>query len=403
MALEPYVLTINLGSSSKKYSLRDARGRVVSSAFFERHAKGFELSAELFGETWYQRISEKKYQSALETYVSMLKTRDLLLANKVRATGIRVVAPGELFTDHHVLTDKIKTELKTLKNLAPLHLEPVLAELAHLPRFLTFKPVILVSDSAFHTTKSEVAKLYPIPQTDAKRFQLYRYGYHGLSNASVLRSLKSMYGKLPRRILIAHLGSGCSFTAVVNGKSKDTSMGFSPLEGVMMATRSGSLDPSVVLQLKSGKRIDHRAVETYLYHECGLKGVSGLSADLRVLLEAAVHQQHPGAKQAIELFLYSLAKEAGGLVAAMRGLDMMVFTGTIGIRSGPIRQRLGSYLTHLGVLIDPRANRQAIDGPARLHVARSRVKVVVIPPDEEFELYKATATKVRQLTESMRK
>ena len=242
-----------------------------------------------------------------------------------------------------------------------------------------------LSDSAFHITKPDYAWNYGLPLHDADRLDVKRFGYHGLSVAAVVETLKKA-DKLPPKLVVCHLGSGASVSAVHGGKSVDTTMGYSPLEGAIMATRSGSIDPTAVQALKQGLSMDDKAIDAYLNKQSGLQGLAG-SSDLRELLEREAAGDHY-AHLAIRTYIFAVQKAIGQMTAALGGVDVLALTGTVGERSAPIRKRIMERLHYLDLLLDEHANTasesmQAITTISRL--AHSK-PVYVIPTNESDEM-----------------
>jgi acetate kinase len=300
------------------------------------------------------------------------------------AAGHRVVHGGTRFAQPVLLTPDVLDELETLVPLAPLHQPHNLAAIRALGEAHPGLPQVACFDTAFHRTHPWQATAFGIPR-ELREEGIRRYGFHGLSYEYIARTLpgavsSAVPGARARlddaRVVVAHLGSGASMCAIHGGRSVDSSMGFSTLDGLMMGTRCGALDPGVVVHLMRQKGLSLEAVEKILYHKSGLLGVSGLSNDMRTLLES----DDPHAAEAVELFCFRVAKETGALAASMGGIDAFVFTAGIGERSAPVRARVVEQLGWLGMAIDPQAN--AVNQTV-ISTPDSRVPVLVIPTDEE--------------------
>jgi acetate kinase len=293
----------------------------------------------------------------------------------VRAIGHRIVFGGRAYADPVVATERVLSELETLVEIEPLHLRAELdlayAVACRFPRM----PQVLCFDTAFHRAMPDVAKRLPLPKTGDP--MLERYGFHGLSYEYVLSRLGSETG----RTVVAHLGSGASLCAIRDGKPVDTTMGFSALGGLMMATRPGDLDPGVILRLLRTSAGGHAALSDLLYHRCGLLGVSNSSADMRVLL--ADGESNEKARDAVELFNYQLLKHAGAMIAVLGGLDTLVFTGGIGEHQPAIRSQLCRRLGYAGCWLDEGANdrNDAIisrqNSAVQIHVIHTQENLVI--------------------------
>lgn len=333
--MEMTVLAINLGSASKKYAFYSGDTHIFT-AHFEKTEDGFAVSYDADAP---EEITEASYEQALAHVVTYAKKRHNA---DIGAVGLRIVALGKQFADNAFIDARYLELLEHETNRDPDHIPLVIAELAELSRILPGVPLIAASDSAFHKTIPEVAKRYAVPQ------DTHATGFHGLSVASVASQLGKSVGAMPEKVIVCHLGSGASVTALRNGISVATSMGYSPLGGVPMSTRVGDIDPEVVLQLAE----EYGVAETrnILYTKSGLLALSHKSGDMRVLLEAE-KQGDTQAKFAIESFVYHLRFYIGAYAALLGGVDMLVFSGTIGIRSEPIRNRVMRGLSYKTIAI----------------------------------------------------
>jgi acetate kinase len=310
----------------------------------------------------------------------------------VHAAGCRVVHGGARFVQPTVVTDAVSAEIRALSHLAPLHNPLALETIEACRRLLPDVPVVAVFDTAFHATLPEVAYRYALPCDLADRDGLRRYGFHGISHRHVAADLLARLGRPAEgtRVIICHLGNGASLCAVRDGQSIDTSMGLTPLEGLVMGTRSGDVDPGLLLHLLrqgdwTADRLDH-----LLNHESGLLGLSGQSGDVRQLEEAA--QGDARARLALDIFAYRARKYLGAYAAALGGLDAVAFTAGIGEHAPLVRQRICEGLDFLGICLDPGRNEQARgQGPARISTDEGAVAVWVLPTDEEREIARQTA------------
>jgi len=300
---------------------------------------------------------------------------DILLRDpnlpRVDAVGHRLVHGGEHIQPERI-TPELLTRLHALIPLAPLHLPVALAGIEAVSEQLPEVPQVACFDTAFHAGLPDYAGTLPLPRR-YRELGIRRYGFHGLSCEYIVRELGV---RAQGRVVVAHLGNGASLTALSDGRSVDTTMGFTPCGGVMMGTRSGDLDPGVLLYLMREQGLDAAALEHLLNHEAGLLGVSGLSPDMSVLL---AHDE-PGARLAVGLFAYQVRKAVGALTTTLGGLDCLVFTGGIGEHAAPVRGSICDGLEHLGVKLDPARNAAS---DRRISSGDSDCEVLVIPTDED--------------------
>lgn len=302
----------------------------------------------------------------------------------IDAVGCRVVHGGEHFAEPTLVTADVLAAIRDLGRLAPLHNPAAAAVLARVGELLPGVPIIAVFDTAFHRTLPDVAALYALPLELSRQKGLRRYGFHGTSHRYVAARLRERTGG--SRLITCHLGNGASVTAVRDGKSVDTSMGLTPLEGLVMGTRSGDIDAGLVLHLLREERMSADDVDRLLNQQSGLLGVGG-HADLRAL-EASGDER---ARLAMEMFAYRVRKYIGAYAAALEGLDAIAFTAGIGEHSTPMRERICRPLGWLGVRLDDKANADPGPGEVRVSAADSPVAVWVIPTDEEDLIARSAA------------
>ncbi len=297
---------------------------------------------------------------------------------EIVAAGHRIVHGGDHYGAPVVLTPEVVAELETLIPLAPLHQPHNLRAIKSLFGLMPDVRQVGCFDTAFHRTRLPVAERFPLPRALFNE-GVKRYGFHGLSYEYVSRQLPDLLGEEKARgaIIIAHLGNGASMCALNEGQSRDTSMGFTAVDGLMMGTRTGSLDPGVILHLIEQKGMDAKGLSNLIYKQSGLLGVSGLSQDMRALLES----DEDSAKEAIELFCYRAACMIGQLSMAAGGLEALVFTGGIGEHAAPIRARIAEWLEWTGLRLYPAANERHA---TRIHAKDSKVDVLVVPTNEEW-------------------
>lgn len=380
------ILAVNTGSASRKYALYNG-GIELFRAHLEKENGGFVAGFYVGGKEESQSISEVDFKDAvnfvLEKAIELgvLKSRE-----EIERIGVRIVAPGEYFYSHNPIDETFFQKLQGAKEEAPLHIEPIISELESLKEALPSAVMVAVSDSEFHSTLSEVARSYAIPKEVSERYDIRRYGYHGTSVRSVLAGAEKLLGKLPENVIVCHLGSGASITAVKNGKSFDTTMGFTPLEGLIMGTRVGDIDPGALIYLGEKLELGYEKLEEYLNKWCGLLALSGKTADVRELLELESSGDQ-GARLALETFIYRVKKYIGAYAAALGGLDLLIFTATIGERSFIMRGRILDGLEILGLFPDKKKNTSTVSRPGVIS-GRKGAKIAVIPTDELGEIAK---------------
>jgi acetate kinase len=385
MAMEKIILTVNPGSTSKRYSLfRD--DELLLSIRMEKLAGlfGITLSTKAGNES--SPLTSEDYDNSIE-YVSRLLQEKNLIADKsdINFVAVRVVAPGDFFAEHRFIDDDYIEKLEQVKDLALLHTASVLNEIQKVSEVFDNAKIYAVSDSALHNQKGESRSLYAIDKDDSYNFGIKKIGYHGVSVSSILRKIKALNIN-GEKVIICHLGGGSSITAIKSGKSTDTTMGFSPLEGLVMATRSGSIDASVVLELMKKKKLSIEETEKYLNQQCGLLGLSKSSPDVSELLKKE-EAGDEDAKIALQILVESIQKHIGMMVAVLSGVDAIVFTGAIGERSFIIRERVLENFAFLGVKLDKSINNRTVEIDQKISTDES-LPVYVLNTDEELELAK---------------
>jgi len=353
-------LVLNAGSSSLKWSLLDAAATTL-----------LDSGSEPWGEG-----------DAAEPVFARLRALP-----PPGAVGHRLVHGGARLRQAVVLDDGVRRELAALAEVDPLHTARALAGVDAAFAAFPGVPEVAAFDTAFHATLPDAAAVYPIPHEWTERYGLRRYGFHGLSVAYAVRRAAELLGGMPRRLAVCHLGSGCSATAVLDGRSVDTTMGFTPLEGLMMATRSGTVDPGLLLHLETERGLSPAEIDDALNRRSGLLGVSGVSADLRQVLQAA-DAGNPRARLAYDLFVHRLRRELGGLVAALAGLDALVFTGGIGEHASRVRTDAVAPFADLGAALDPAKNAAAVSGQgdAEITATGARARTLVIEAREDLSV-----------------
>ena len=394
------VLVINCGSSSLKYQLIDSDTEAVL-------AKGLCERIGIDGRLVYQKAGNDKeiteasmptHKEAIQMVLEALtneKTGAIKSLAEVNAIGHRIVHGGEKFASSAIITDEMIKAVEECNDLAPLHNPANLIGIRVCSELMPNVPQVGVFDTAFHQTMPAKAYLYGIPIEYYKNYKVRRYGFHGTSHSFVSKRAVEFLGldKDNSKVIVCHLGNGSSISAVQNGKCVDTTMGLTPLEGVVMGTRSGSIDPAIVEYIAKKENLDLAGVMNVLNKKSGLQGMSGVSSDMRDL-RAAAAEGNEDAKNAIEVLCYGIAKYVGGYVAAMNGVDAIVFTAGIGENVGMIREKVCSYLGFLGVTIDAKAN-EAMGEEVVISGADSKVKVAVIPTNEELAICRDTVALVK--------
>lgn len=379
-------LVVNPGSSSKKYALFQNTQHLFSMRF-ERNGNEYGLCRISRGENaTCQSVAGDIYNNALRAMLDeSVHLGHLSNLKDIERVGVRVVAPGTYFTSHRVVDRAYLQKFRQNERVAPLHMPHIRQEIEQIERELPFSTVVGVSDSAFHTTMPFPARNYSLDRKDTKNHDLYRFGYHGLSVGSVVRRLPDLFGELPSRVVVLHIGSGVSATAVKDGKSIDTTMGFSPVSGLVMGTRAGDVESGALLELMRVRHFSPVDALTYLNTAGGLQGVAGV-ADLRHVLE----HKAQGDEQAIEafsLFSYHLTKAVGGFVAALGGLDAIVFTATAGERNPDLRaELLAPLLSTFSISLDESTNQLLTSKDGIFSTSESKVKVAVMRTDEMGEI-----------------
>jgi len=396
------ILVINAGSSSLKYQLFDmsdekvlAKGRVErigldSSIVFQETGDGREI----------HDVSEiLDHTAAVRKMLALLPHPEhgvLPDPGGIAAVGHRVVHGGETFKHSVLVTPEVKREIRSLFDLAPLHNPAHLAGINAVEEVLPGVPQAVVFDTAFHQTMPPTSYMYAIPTVLYRRHKIRRYGFHGTSHDYVSRRAAEVLGRPLEelKMITCHLGNGASCTAILGGNSYDTSMGMTPLEGLMMGTRSGDLDPAIVPFAMGKEDLTLYEVSSMLNKHSGLLAISGISGDMREILEA-MDRGHEGARLAYEMFVYRLRKYIGAYTAAMNGLDALVFTAGIGENSPRLRQSVCEGLTFFGIRIDPGRNEAASSEPRRISADDSKVEVLVVPTNEELMIARDTHALVR--------
>ncbi|AMY04556.1 acetate kinase [Staphylococcus condimenti] len=381
------VLAINAGSSSLKFQLIEMpEEKLVSKGLIERIGlKGSKITVEYDGRKFTDEKEINDHVQAvnvmLDNLIDLGIIRDI---NDIDGTGHRVVHGGELFPESALVTNDVEKQIESLTELAPLHNPANLMGIRAFRKLLPSIPHVAVFDTSFHQTMPEQAYLYSLPFHYYKDYGIRKYGFHGTSHKYVSQRAAEILGKPIEelRIISCHIGNGASIAAIDGGESVDTSMGFTPLAGVTMGTRSGDIDPALIpyIMEKTGKSAE--AVLDILNKESGLLGISGTSSDLRDL-EQDAEEGKTRAQLALDVFASRIHKYIGSYAAKMHGVDVVIFTAGVGENSDEVRARVLEGLEFMGVYWDPKKNAQLHGTEGFINYPHSPVKVIVIPTNEE--------------------
>lgn len=392
------ILVINAGSSSLKYQLIDMETEaVLAKGLCERIGiGGSKLNHTPAGKDKIVIEKDMKdHSDAIKMVLDALTDAEhgvIASMDEISAVGHRVVHGGEFFSGSVVIDGNVKKALDQCTPLAPLHNPPNLIGIEACEKAMPNVPQVGVFDTAFHQTMPNKAYMYALPYDLYDKYKIRRYGFHGTSHKYVSLEAAKMLGKKPEEIKLVscHLGNGSSITAVDGGKSVDTSMGFTPLAGVVMGTRSGDIDPAIVKFVADSENKSLAEVDTILNKESGVYGISGVSSDFRDL-EAAAAEGNDRAQLALDMFAYSVKKYVGSYMASMGGADAIIFTAGIGENTTKMRKEIVSGLEAFGVEVDDEKNSKAIRG-AQMDIAteNSKVRILVIPTNEELMIAKET-------------
>lgn len=395
------VLVLNCGSSSVKYQFIDTDKQLaLAKGLVDRIGMaGAVLSHQRYDGDQIKISGEiLDHQIAIEYVLAVLlsKNHGVIDDKKdIEAVGHRVVHGGETFSGSVLITDEVIKALQDNIELAPLHNPPNIKGIQAATRILPGTPQVGVFDTAFHSHMPPKAYLYGIPYELYRKYKIRRYGFHGTSHLYVSKKAAELIGKKYEelKIITAHLGNGCSMAAVNKGISVDTTMGFTPLEGLLMGTRSGDLDPQVILYVMGKEGLSLNEAATMLNKHSGLIGISGESSDMREIL-AAVKDQHQRSKHAFDIFCYRIKKYVGAYASAMGGVDALVFTGGIGENSFEVREEVCKDMEFMGIQLDLLRNQ---NNSELISTDSSKVKVFRIPTNEELVIAMDTAEIVGSL------
>lgn len=381
--MEKLFLVTNPGSSSRKYALYHDDESLICALHFETEDKTLICTLKRADG------SKVKFTEGFKRIADTIRyTRDILEKEgyldehtEIAAILARVAATGEFFYDDHLVNDDCLRRLEEEKRRAPLHVPVIAAEIGECLKTFPGTPVITISDSHFHHTRDNVHKYYAIDTDLADRAEIKRYGYHGLSMGAVRNYMRDQ-GILASRIVACHLGSGASLTAIKDGYSYDTTMGYTPLEGVMMATRCGDLDPAAASAIQRELGFTEEGLEEYLNRQCGLLGVTGKTCDMREVIELR-NNSDDRAELAYDMYIYRVQRAIGEMAAAMHGLDALVFTATIGERNAMIRHDIIAGCGYLNLFIDEAKNQAGLGDQLHVNIATKKsLPIYVIQTNE---------------------
>lgn len=379
-------LVTNPGSSSRKYALYQD-DQALCTLHFEMEGKDVVCTLKCADGTK-RKLTEgfKKLTDTVKYAKQILESEGYLdKHNILSAVLARVVATGDYFAADHLVDDECLKNLEIGKKRAPLHVPVVAAEIEACVREFHGTPVMIISDSAFHSTRDDAHTYYAIDTELADKAEIKRYGFHGLSMGSISAYLASE--KIgAEKVVACHIGSGSSVTALKDGKSYDTTMGYTPLEGVMMATRCGDIDATAAVAIGRELNLEGEKLEEYLNKQCGLKGVTGETDDMREVLSLRADGD-ARAKLAYDMYIYRLQRAIGQMAASLQGIDELVFTATIGERNAEIRRDIISGLGYLGFQIDEAKNAEGLGDSRHVNIAAADSKpIYVIQTDETGEM-----------------
>ena len=391
------ILVINSGSSSLKYQFIDMETEeVIAKGNCERIGiDGSKLTHKASGKEIVVEKPMPDHNVAVQLVLKALTNKEAGVISSMKeidAVGHRVVASGEAFKQTTLVSSETMAVMEEIKDLAPLHNPAAIVGVEACRAAMPETPMALVFDTAFHFTMPEYAYMYAVDYADYEKYKVRRYGAHGTSHKFVSREAAKYLGKKPEelKIITCHLGNGSSITAVNGGKCVDTSMGFTPLAGVPMGTRSGDIDYAAAEYIARKKGLDSAETLTYLNKKCGMLGVSGVSSDFRDLT-AAKAAGNKRAALALDMFNYACKKYVGAYAAAMNGVDCLVFTAGVGENTPGVRKGICENMQYLGLEIDEEKNEEKNNGEIRdITGKNSKVKVLIIPTNEELVIARET-------------
>lgn len=378
-------LVVNPGSTSRKYALY-TDGVLSVVLFFEETGDGFAVSVSKGG----VKLSEETIaatqfaHSVAYTLTYLAEHAEITSIQDIQKVAVRVVAPGTYFTEHREIDEAYVAALEAVQDVAPLHIPGLIQEIHACLQELSHATIVGVSDTAFHVTIPEHVSAISIDHNDAERFDIKRFGYHGLSFASIAYRLTEIFGEVPKRTIVCHVGGGVSVAALVDGKSVATSMGYTPASGMIMGSRGGDVTAGVIATLMQKKKMKVSELYDYLYKESGFQGVAGVR-DMRLVLERA-SQKDEQAQLALDMFVHQVHAWIASHAVQMGGVDAVVLTATASERNPQVRSLLMSNLELLGVHLDQQKNEDCINCEGIISTDDSSAKIAVIKTDESGEI-----------------
>ena len=373
-------LVINAGSSSLKFQVFDNDESILSGMIEEIGTERAKLKFKFNGEKKEEVLKIENHKQAFLKVLDLLKEKNL--SDEIEFISHRIVHGGEKFNSTILVTDEILEELDKLIDLAPLHNPPNLEGVKIARELLPYAKHFGVFDTAYHSTIPEKAYLYGVPYSWYKQHGIRKYGFHGSSHKYVIKQAIKLLNKEHSKIISCHLGNGASVCAAIDGKSVNTSMGLTPLEGLMMGTRCGSIDPAIIKFISEKENLSIKEIDNILNKKSGILGVSELSSDMREI-ESGLKENHAGAKRAFDLFCHRLVQIIGSYIAELNGVDAIVFTGGIGEKGFLVRTYVAEHLTFLGIKFDEEKN---LKNELEITSKDSPVKLFVIPTNEELQM-----------------
>ena len=389
------ILVINCGSSSLKYQLIDMENEsVLAKGLCERIGiDGSKLTHKPTGKENYSvETPMEDHKVAVQLVLDALMDKEhgvIESTDDITAIGHRVLHAGTIYSDATLINDDVKKVIRDCFDLGPLHNPANLIGIEACEAAMPGKPNVAVFDTAFGMKIPQKAAMYAIPYEYYEKYSIRRYGFHGTSHMFVSGETLHLLGKKDAKVIVCHLGNGASVSASIGGKCVDTSMGLTPLEGLIMGTRSGDLDPAVLQFICNHENIDINEMLNILNKKSGILGMSGVSSDFRDVRKAA-NEGNERAAMALDAYRYRVAKYIGSYTAAMNGVDAITFTAGVGENDTQMREEICEYLGYLGVEIDKEKNAQAQGQEAEISTADSKVKVFVIPTNEELAIARET-------------
>jgi len=392
------ILVLNCGSSSIKYRLYDSTFSTLLDGLIEKIGEeGTQLIHNKGGETLKRFVDVKNHKEGINLMLKMLhdeKWGAIKKISEISVVGHRVVHGGQM-AKTALVSDAALNYLKSFEMLAPLHNPHNITGIKITKKLMPRVPQVMVFDTAFHQTIPRKAYMYGLPYYFFDKYAVRRYGFHGASHAYVSRRAAEILKKRNPNLITCHLGAGSSITAVKSGKSVDTSMGMTPLEGVMMGTRTGDIDPAILQYLVKKYGFDYDELFDIMNNKSGLLGISGVSKDVRII-EGKAEKGDERCRLALEMFCYRVAKYIGAYAVVLGSVDAIVFTGGIGENALSVREKICSYLGILGVKLDRRKNRAIVKKEGEISAKGSKIKVLVIPTNEELAIAQEAAEVVKK-------